>query len=79
MCSFSISSPLSSHPRTLVFAVFDSFALQTFRPSAVDFSGLPLPVHHGHVVAQLRQPRHCARAAHQDAGTRTHGRVPTPP
>lgn len=49
--------------------VSDSFALQTLRPPAVDFSGLPFPVHHGHAVAQLRQPRHCARAAHQDAGT----------
>lgn len=43
-------------------------SLQTFRPSALDFSSLPLPVHHGHAVAQLCQPRHRARAAHQDAG-----------
>lgn len=66
----------SFYPVTLFspfFSVFNSFAHQTFRPSTVDFGGLPLPVHHGHAVAQLRQPGHCTRAAYQDTGTHTEG------
>lgn len=53
-----------------------TFALQTLGTPAVDFSGVSLPVHHGHVVAQLCQPRHRTRAARQDAGTHMH---PPPP
>lgn len=40
----------------------------------MDSGRLPLPVHHGHVVAELRQPRHRPGAAHQDTGEGTVGR-----
>lgn len=45
---------------------------QALRPSTVDFSSLSLPVHHGHVVAQLREPCHRTRAAHQNTGAQQH-------
>lgn len=51
-----------------------SSVLQTLRSPAVDSRGLSLPVHHGHAVAQLCQPRHRSRAAHQDTGN-THARM----
>lgn len=51
--------------------------LQTLWPPAVDLSGLSLPVHHGHVVAQLCQPCHRTRAAHQDTGTHTYRQMNT--
>lgn len=50
------------------FSLVPLLCLQTLRSSAVDSRGLSLPVHHGHAVAQLCQPRHRSRAAHQDTG-----------
>ncbi|CAG14058.1 unnamed protein product, partial [Tetraodon nigroviridis] len=48
-----------------------SWPPQALRPPPLDPGRLPLPVHHGHAVAELRQPGHRPGAAHQDAGEGT--------